>query len=157
MNGELRQLLAMIDEAFSGASWHGPTLRGSLRGVSAEEAGWRPERSRHNIREIVVHAAYWKYTVRRKIRGEKRGSFPLKGSNWFLRPAKAGGPSWEEDIALLESEHGLLRKTIASLSAAGIHSRPSGGRSMAGRLVRGIAAHDLYHAGQIRLILRLMR
>jgi hypothetical protein len=157
MNGELRQLLTVVDEAYRGQSWHGPTLRGSLRGVSARQAEWRPGRSRHNIREIVVHAAYWKYAVRRKIRGEKRGSFQLKGSNWFLRPAPGRGPSWEDDIALLESEHRLLRETIASLSAAGLHRRVPGGRSSCGRLVRGIAAHDVYHAGQIRLIRRLAR
>ena len=157
MNGELRQLLAMIDEAYSGTSWHGPNLRGSLRGVSPGEAERRPGRARHNIREIVLHAAYWKYSVRRRIRGEQRGSFRLKGSNWFLRPAPGRGPSWKEDVALLASEHRLLRETIASLPAAALRRRPSGGRVSCEKLIRGIAAHDLYHAGQIRLILRLMQ
>ncbi|NUQ50463.1 MAG: ATP-binding cassette domain-containing protein, partial [Phycisphaerae bacterium] len=32
--------------------------------------------------EIALHAAYWKYVTRRRLRGDKRGSFPLKGSNW---------------------------------------------------------------------------
>ena len=157
MNGEIRQLLAMIDEAYSGKSWHGPNLRGSLRGVSDADAAWRPGRARHNIHEIVVHAAYWKYVVRRKLKGEKRGSFQLKGSNWFLRPVRGGTPSWKEDIALLEAEHRLLREAIASLRPADIRARPAGGRSSRERLIRGVAAHDVYHAGQIRLLRRLVR
>jgi hypothetical protein len=35
-------LLAAIDEAYDKASWHGTNLRGSLRGVTPEQAAWRP-------------------------------------------------------------------------------------------------------------------
>jgi hypothetical protein len=153
----MRQLLLMIDEAYSGRSWHGPNLRGSIRGLSPREASWRPGRGRHSIREIVIHASYWKYAVRRRLRGEKRGSFPLKGSNWFVRPARRPGTSWGEEIALLESQHRLLRGVIASMSPSDIRRRPAGGRVTSETLIRGIAAHDLYHAGQIQLIKRLMK
>jgi hypothetical protein len=157
VNGEMRQMLGMIDEAYSGRSWHGPNLRGSIRGLSPAGASWRPGRRRHSIREIVLHAAYWKYAVRRRLRGEKRGSFPLKGSNWFLRPSREPGTSWSDDIKLLESQHALLRGVIASISPADLRRRPAGGRVSCETLIRGIAAHDLYHAGQIQLIKRLMR
>ena len=156
MNSEMRQLLLMIDEAYSGRSWHGPNLRGSIRGLSPREASWRPGRGRHNIREIVIHAAYWKYAVRRRLLGEKRGSFPMKGSNWFVRPVRGQGDSWAGDITLLESQHTLLRGAIASLPQGDLRRRPGGGRVTRDTLVRGIAAHDLYHAGQVQLIKRLM-
>ena len=57
-------LLRMIDEAFDRKSWHGTNLRGAIRGLTVTEAAWRPEARRHNIWEIVVHVAYWKYAVR---------------------------------------------------------------------------------------------
>src|SRR5262252_5840386 len=97
-------LLALLDEAYSKKTWHGPNLRQSLKGVSAKQAAWRPGRGRHNIWELAVHAAYWKYAVRRRIEGRKRGSFALKGSNFFARPEKgrATEPAWRSDLALLE-------------------------------------------------------
>src|SRR5688572_21914148 len=52
------QLLASIDEAYEKKAWHGPNLRGTLRGVTADEASWRPGEGRHNIWELTVHAAY---------------------------------------------------------------------------------------------------
>ena len=80
-------LVRLLDQAYERRSWHGPNLRGSVRGVSAAVAAHRPAEGRHNIWEVALHAAYWKYVVRRRLLGEKRGSFPLKGSNWFPRPA----------------------------------------------------------------------
>ncbi|MEO8191195.1 MAG: DinB family protein [Acidobacteriota bacterium] len=146
----LALLLPLIDEAYDSSAWHGPNLRGSVRRVSAREASWRPGRGRHNIRELVVHAAYWKYVVRRRLTGGKRAAFALEGSNWIERPGTE--ESWRADLSLLDREHRLLREVIVALPESVFHGRASTGRQSAPRLVRGIAAHDLYHAGQIRLV-----
>src|SRR5271155_421623 len=102
--GEL--VLALLDEAYKKKTWHGPNLRQAIRGVSAEQAAWRPGVKRHNIWEETVHAAYWKYEVRRRIEGGKRGTFALKGSNFFVRPEKGGASeaAWRADKELLERE-----------------------------------------------------
>ncbi len=53
-----RALVRLLDEAYSGRAWHGPTLRGALRGVGWREAHRHPGVGRHSIRAIVVHAAF---------------------------------------------------------------------------------------------------
>ncbi len=146
-------LLRSIDEAYDRHSWHGTNLRGSLRGLDARRAAWRPARGRHNVWEIVLHAAYWKYVVRRRLTREKRGSFSLRGSNWFSSPARPTEAAWKDALALLATEHRRLRPVIAGLASAGLGP---GSRQGSERLARGIAAHDLYHAGQIQLLKRLM-
>jgi len=155
MESEVTLLLRIVDQAFEKKAWHGPNLRGSLRGVSARDADWRPGAGRHNIREIAVHAAYWKYAARRRLLGGKRGSFPLKGSNWLRRPGKLDEKSWRADIALLVEEHRALRKAIAGLKRADLSKRSPGSYVDNAMLIYGIASHDLYHAGQIQLIKRL--
>jgi len=149
-------LLDGLDEAFDKKSWHGPNLRGAIRGVTAAQAAWRPAGDRHNIWELTLHAEYWKYVVRRKILREKRGSFVLAGSNFFERPegglaaaeATAGEAAWKRDIAILEAEHRKLRDSVADLP-------PRALTPAVRHLIRGAAAHDLYHAGQIRLLRRM--
>jgi len=135
-------LLRILDDAYERKAWHGPNLGGSLRGVTAEEALWRPAPGRHSIWELAVHCAYWKYAVRRKLTGVKRGAFPRKGSNW-LPP----GDSWEADLRLLRDEHRALRDAVARASAQQLAKYE--------RLIYGVAAHDTYHTGQIQLIKRL--
>lgn len=152
----LDRLLILLDESYDRQAWHGPNLRGALRGVRAELAAWRPAPDRHNIWEIAVHAAYWKYAVRRRLLGEKRGSFPLKGSNWFER-GNDGQAQWAADLALLEDMHRRLRSATAGLDPHSLDDRPKGSKYDISSLLAGIASHDVYHAGQIQLIKRLAR
>ena len=148
-------LLTTIDQAYNKPSWHGTNLRGSIRGVSPQLAAWRPRRGRHNIWELVVHAAYWKYTIVRRLTGRKRGSFPLAGSNFFARPIEQSERAWRADLALLDDMHHELRETIAALTESQLTAVESGRKATNLWLITGIAAHDLYHAGQIQLIKRL--
>lgn len=152
---ETRQLLAILDSAYDHRSWHGTNLRGSIRGLSAPQAAWRPSPGRHNIWEVVVHAAYWKYTALRRLTGARRGTFPLKGSNWFARGGTPDDRAWREDVALLDRTHQSLREAVAALAAADLHRTPAGSSVSNFALLSGIAAHDLYHAGQIQLLKRL--
>ena len=81
----------------------------------------------------------------------------LKGSNFFLRPEDGASPSeaaWRQDISILEAEHRNLRETVAALHRSSFHT--ARWRETI-HLIRGAAAHDLYHAGQIRLLRRLCR
>jgi hypothetical protein len=153
--GQVDLLLQMLDEGFDRRAWHGPNLRGCVRGVDARTAAWRPAPGRHNIRELVVHAAYWKYAVRRRLTGEKRGSFPVEGSNWFARPGGDGEGAWRADVALLVEQHRRLREEVAALTDADLPRAAPGSRHTNARLVYGIAAHDVYHAGQIQFLKRL--
>jgi hypothetical protein len=157
MAGEIGLLLQIVDEAYERKAWHGPNLRGSIRGLDIREVAWRPAPGRHNIWEIAVHCAYWKYAVRRRLGGEKRGSFPLKGSNWFIRPAAMTREAWRADIALLEDMHRKMRTAVAGLLPKDLGRIARGSKVSNAAIISGIAAHDVYHAGQIQLLKRLYR
>lgn len=154
-DGGLTQLLFLIDTAYDRVSWHGPNLRGSLRGVTPAQASWRPGAGRHNIWELVVHAAYWKYAAWRRLTGAKRGSFPLPGSNWLTRPAARTPRAWADDLALLDGMHQQLRDAIAAIPPGELDRRSAQKGVTRRALATGVAAHDLYHAGQIQLLKRL--
>ena len=144
MSEAIEVLLANLDEAYERKSWHGTNLRGSIRGLTEEDVQWRPGPRRLNIWELVAHAAYWKYAARRKLTGEKRGTFPLKGSNLF----RSDACSWPEVVRILDAAHRLLRSAVASMTRLDERQR---------HLIAGVIAHDLYHTGQIQLLKRLMR
>jgi hypothetical protein len=150
-------LLALCDQAFDRRAWHGTPLAGALRGVSARQALWRPRRGRHNIWEIVLHAAYWKYIVRRRLTRDVAARFPRQGSNWFVVPPRQDARLWKRDLALLREQHRLLRNAIARFPAAQLAARAWRSQWTNAATIYGIASHDLYHAGQIQLLKRLQK
>ncbi|HYV02955.1 MAG TPA: DinB family protein [Blastocatellia bacterium] len=148
-------LILQLEQAFDHRSWHGTNLFGSIRGITPEQAAWRPGQGRHNIWEIIVHAAYWKYTVYRRLVDEARGSFPLKGSNWFLRPLEGTPAELKADTRLLRDFHEKLLAAVEQFDTKRLDARPHGSKLRFKDLIVGVAAHDLYHAGQIQLLKRL--
>jgi uncharacterized damage-inducible protein DinB len=156
-NTELKVLLQLIDEAYDKHAWHGTNLRGSIRGLTLKQAIWRPSPERYNIREIIVHTAYWKYIIRRRLLGEKKVSFPSKGSNWFVRPKESTEASLREDIYLLDEMHRKMRKAIASFNPSQLWRASTNSKYTDISVISGIACHDIYHAGQIQLLKRLMK
>ena len=159
---EKEQLLALVEEGFQKPAWHGPNLRSALRGVTAEEAAWRPAKNRHNIWEIAVHAAYWKYIVTQRLAGNRKHDFPEKGRNWFARDAaklaKAeAAKRWKNDLGLLAKTHEQLCNAITELNELDLMRPMRGNRQTPMRNIVGIAMHDVYHAGQIQLLRKLHR
>lgn len=147
--GPAALLLECLDCSFDKRSWHGPNLSGALRGVSPAEALVRVA-GRKSIWEQLLHAAYWKHRVLAKLAGEAAPPFPRKGSDWVPVPADASARSWRDDLAMLKEIHRQLRGTVERLPAD----------RLAGQtiwLIHGAAAHDVYHAGQIKLLRRLLK
>ena len=154
---EITHLLQLIDEAYEKRAWQGANLRGSIRGLTAQEAGWRPALERHNIWEIVIHVAYWKYIVRRRLLGEKKGTFPIKGGNWIKRPIVLKENAWREDVRLLDEMHRSMCEAIHHLEPSDLNRKPAGSKFTNVSIIHGIACHDVYHTGQIQLLKRLMK
>ena len=79
----------------------------------------------------------------------------MKGSNWFRRPIELSGAAWRADLALLDDMHRILREEVRQRPPSLLSRTPKGSRVSNFVLLSGIAAHDLYHAGQIQLLKRL--
>jgi uncharacterized damage-inducible protein DinB len=152
MRGEVERLVDRVERVFAGRAWHGPSVLGALRGVDAAEASWRPGPDRHDIWEIVLHIAFWKHEVRKRL-GEGAGRFARPPRDWPRVPERRTEAAWREDLALLRAEHAALVATARALDAGRLDERA--GRWTRAETLFGVATHDAYHVGQIRLIRRL--
>ncbi len=158
MRSSVLDLFAWNLQPAAGArNWHGgPSPLGALRGVSVEEAAWRPGPRRKSIWALALHIAYWKYTIRRHLESGPMPRFPRKPSNWPTPPVPGNAAEWSQDVALLKEQHERLVQAIGRVPFSALDRIPPGGRRWTyGHLLLGIAAHDAYHVGQIQLIKRL--
>ena len=150
-------LIEIIDQAFDKPSWHGTNLRGSLRGLTVQQLLWRPSPKRHNIWEIALHTAYWKYAVHRRMTGAPKGLFPRKPSNYPAIPKNPDKSIWKDDLALLAEWHNKFRQVVRQFPSSKWGKCPPESKWTFYQTASGIASHDLYHAGQIQLLKRMLK
>ena len=155
----IRLLLQVLEQAFTAKGWQGATLSQAVRGLTPRQALWRPRPGRHNIWELVLHTAYWKHVVRQRVLGTARESapFPRSPRNYPGLPARCDRGAWRADVALLKHEHELLLGVVRRLPPGRLGARVGKSRWAVAEQIHGIAAHDLYHTGQIRLLRVLQR
>jgi len=125
-------------------NWHGgPSPVGALRGVTAEQAAWRPTPRRKSIWELALHIAYWKYTVRRHLEHGVRPGFPRRPANFPAQPEPADEAAWSRDVALLRAEHELVVQAVRALSAIGRNAERKDARTADMALVARLVAADI--------------
>ena len=154
-DARIELLLEFMDQAFTGPAWHGTALWGSVRGVKAVDALRQPAARRHNIWELALHCAYWKYVVRRRLTRDGSLAFPRGPSNWPAPPELPDEDLWKTDRTLLKREHQLLREVVARFPVKELNTKGWKSRWTNLQHIEGIASHDLYHCGQIQLVKKL--
>ena len=156
-NPRLRDILNLLDPPAGKKLWYGgATAAGCVRGVTPEQAAWKPAPKRHSIWELTLHLAYWKYAVRRNLEALPQGTFPRSPSNWPAVPKPADAAQWKADRALLRSEQVLLVEAVRAFDPRRLDKVvPRSEKYRFVDLLFGIASHDLYHVGQIQVLKRL--
>jgi uncharacterized damage-inducible protein DinB len=146
-------VLAALRGAFEKNGWHGPTVRGSVRGVSPREAARKPARAHHSIHELVDHVAYWEAVVLRRYLGP---GVPSERGRGDWKPPRV---AFAASVERMEEGHRALMKAVSALRDEDLERKvptSSGPRPLV-EVLHGLAAHDAYHAGQIRLTRKLLR
>ncbi len=154
---QIKLLLEIYDQAYNKSAWHGTNLRGTLKSLKLTELLYRPQHNRHNIWEIALHCAYWKYVVLRRLVDGKKGEFPRKPSDFPKLPNKPTLKDWKNDLALLDNYYIRLRNAIEQFPNSKLYKSPKNSKVRYINTIYGISSHDLYHSGQVQLLKRMIR
>jgi uncharacterized damage-inducible protein DinB len=141
-------LADQISRAFRGESWHGPSVREVLAGISAEDAAAHPIAGAHSIWEIVLHLTAGYRLVLRRVRGERAQLSPAE--EWPPVP-EVSSEAWRENQHTLEQLNQELQSAVRAFPTERL-SQEMGSQYSAYTQFCGAPQHDLYHAGQIVLL-----
>jgi uncharacterized damage-inducible protein DinB len=153
MRNEVVRILGQIEGSFEPGAWHGPSIRELLTGVTAALAAERIAPGAHSIWELVVHIAAWENAARRMAEGES-GDVPEE-RNFPALPGVSEA-AWQTAIATLNAEHAALLDAVARLVDRQLDESVAGRSFSLYFLLHGVVQHNLYHAGQIALLKRVL-
>ncbi|HEY0672306.1 MAG TPA: DinB family protein [Longimicrobiales bacterium] len=142
-------LLDTLRRSFDGDAWHGPAVRDVLDGVSAEDARRPPPGDAHSIWELTLHIAAWANEVARRLQGNAP-SEPEEG-DW-----PAPGNDWSDAVQRVFDARDRVLENCAQLSEAELDRHVGSSGVTYAATIEGLAQHNVYHAGQIMLLRRIL-
>jgi hypothetical protein len=147
-------ILFSLNESYAGPAWHGPSVRESLDGVSARVAAGKLSPSRNSIWELVLHLAHGRHLVIERITATPDATFPrqVREPWWPVAPVDMSDHAWRRDLELLDDYHAKLVDAIRRATLAQLERVPERSEHSVAQQLIGMALHDTYHAGQIRLL-----
>ena len=149
--GAAADLAEFAKQTAAGRNWGHPGMTTILKGVTVDEALWKPAAESHSIWEEVNHIVYWAEDVLMQL--ERRGV--PRPQAW---PAAGGGADeWKQAIARAARVHAALVRRITSMSPALLRAKSQKTRYSNAQLILGGVSHTAYHTGQIALLRRLYR
>jgi uncharacterized damage-inducible protein DinB len=134
-------------------------LQELLTDLSAGEAAARPVDGVHTIWEIVLHVSCWERVSRRRMHGEFIVDVDA-AEDWPPVPESGGTVSeeaWYEAKVELEEESSRLLRAISKFDEGRLGEQVPGKADTYYELLHGVIQHDLYHAGQIALLKKILR
>lgn len=139
-----------LDSVFYGKAWHGAALLPTIEKFKLAPAAIENDEG-FSAWKIVLHCAYWKFDVRRRLTiGTPRPIFGRKPRDFPRLPAEISDKTWEADKRFLEEEHRLLREAVLALPEALLDEVPPRGHFTHSGYILGAASHDVYHTAHIR-------
>jgi uncharacterized damage-inducible protein DinB len=158
---ETDRIAAELEREHSGDPWHGSSVTAILQGVTAAQAASRTVPHVHTVWQLVLHMTAWKNEVRRRLEGAPAGD-PEEG-DW----PEVGAPTperWLETLQRLDTAHAALVAAVRKLPESDLFTVPHAQGGPTGNsnvskyvLLHGLAQHDAYHAGQIALLVKVVR
>lgn len=151
---ETHRINIQLKAAHQGNSWHGPSLRELLDGVSADQAAQHPLPDTHSIWELVNHIRAWEAIVNRRAQGETVSEVPDEMN--FPPVTDVSESAWQAALQQLDETNRALRAAIQQLDEAKLNELVAGKTHPLYFELHGALQHTLYHAGQLALLKKVV-
>jgi uncharacterized damage-inducible protein DinB len=150
---EIDRILDQYDRAISGDAWHGDPVWTILEGLAPEQAAMRASSNAHSIWELVSHMTFWETEVYRRL---KHLPPRPRGKLNFLATPNVTAKNWNETLQDFRQSNRDFRSALSRLEDSQL-DHPLPGRDKSAYVeVHGVIQHNLYHAGQIALLRKIV-
>jgi len=151
----LPKLIQQLTEVYSGSPWYGDSVRQKLDSILPEAAFHKTLPDIHSIAEIVAHMTVWRQAIVEWIRGNEDYQVPLDSEADWNRYETLQAMGWERLRADLDRTQQELISLLQTRTDAFLQETIGPKKYTFGFMLDGIIQHDIYHLGQIGLLLRL--
>jgi len=159
-NNVLNQLVKQLDALQSGDLWMGQNFTEKFSQITEDEVFLRPKDSVHSVVQIIAHLTAWKKDALLKIRDGKGLLIDTNNENWPENGTlKVLG--WHRVKTEFQEVQKELVSTLSRLDdqflAKKYYDQDYKKECSFVYLLEGLIHHDLYHLGQIGLVISMIK
>ncbi|WP_276391271.1 DinB family protein [Eudoraea chungangensis] len=160
MSNRLNQLLKQYKDIQNAKLWMGENYERKIKKIEEDKMFIRPYPSLHSVAEIIAHLNAWRKDAILKI---TKGEGVLKEEmteNWpsMVSLKEKGWPElWREHLRGREEFIQSLQNKEDSFLEETYYDQDFKGRYPYSFLIEGTLAHEIYHLGQLGIVIKLIK
>ncbi len=144
------QIAHLFQELYAGHPWIDVTLYDTLQQLTAAQAKKHPYAQCHSIWEIVNHLITWRGVLLSRVKGNL---IEVPDSNFFEPVSDTSVMAWKTTLQKLDDSQNQWLKFLSELNDEALNEKFPSGFSRYD-LIHAVLQHDVYHLGQISLLLK---
>jgi uncharacterized damage-inducible protein DinB len=155
MKTRIINYIRQLKQLYEGGSWQGESYSEKLKAVDEQVAFAQPISGNHSVAEILWHVIFWRTIILRRLGGEIEFSEETKKEQNFLSPESLKRKGWGK----LVDEFNKSQKELINLLETGNDDFLDNKYldNNFDYLIEGIIHHDIYHLGQIGLVISILK
>ncbi len=151
------ETLLSFEESYQNQPWYGESLLKLIDRMTLDDVNFRPTGKTKTAGERLAHIVAWRKLICERLKGNADYTVKMNSMDDWPGPSDYSKEEWEKLIAQLKSIHTELLNLIPKVKdtdALVPGSKSSDGHSYTyAYLIRGLIAHDIYHQGQMALLM----
>jgi uncharacterized damage-inducible protein DinB len=155
MRKEIDYIITTLHSVLDGEPWFGRSLMSVLQEVNPAVVYKRPTENSHSLIELLYHMNTWaEFTLKRLERVEEKDLAAFEKLDW--REIEPNEHTWEKGVAQFKVTHDLIIELLGTKDDEFLSGEVDYREYNFRFLLHGIIQHDIYHAGQIAYLKKLL-
>lgn len=153
---EILNYLTQSKNVLNGDPWYGESVYKTLKNLSIHQVNRSPFSGVHTIGQIVKHMLNWRKLAINKLLDKDFDIEMNSKTDWDPDFKIVSIEEWGKIVSEFLINQEAINNTISKQPLEWFEDKVIGREYSKEYLIKGILEHDIYHLGQIRLILKIL-
>ncbi|HEY1869684.1 MAG TPA: DinB family protein [Chitinophagaceae bacterium] len=155
MRKEVEYIVTTLHSILQDKPWYGQPIMKILQVEDSSILYKKPNENSHSLIELLYHMNTWaEFTLKRLVKDEEKNLEAFEKLDW--REIDPIEHTWEKGVAQFKVTHDLIIELLESKDDTLLSEKVDGREYNFRFLLHGLIQHDIYHAGQIAYVKKLL-
>ncbi|MGZ8559120.1 MAG: DinB family protein [Chitinophagaceae bacterium] len=155
MNKEIQSIIRNLENTLDGEPWYGRPVYAMLREADPSIAFKKPTAGSHSLMDLLYHMLTWaEFTLKRIEKDPINNLAAFEKIDW--REIDSDIDDWDEGIAAFIAAHQQIIALLQTKDDTFLNEIVDYRQYNFRFLLNGLIQHNIYHAGQVAYVLKLL-